>query len=228
MGANMHRVHLAGTARNATFNARAAAFLAEHRAAGQRELVLYHDGGEWADASAVAALVPGAKVTGLARSYLQLRTHTSPSSAGWRTVTSADDDTLQARPITAELLREGLRHADDLTEELCSESPSVEWFLTHEFGYCIQVEDAIAGFCTTEYTRGERCELGVNTIAAYRRRGVATLAAAVTLQAAHRRGIAEIGWHCWSSNAASLALARKLGFQPVTGYSVWLCSWDGR
>ena len=241
-GANAYRIHVAGTARNVAFNQRAASFLEERRAAGERELVIYHDGGEWGES--VSALLPGAKTTSPERRCLRLDRAApgasgTPSALGnpadpaaWRGHISSGDETFQVRPITAELLREGLRHTDDQTEELCSESPSVEWFLAHEFGFCVQEDDAIAGFCTTEYTRPARsggparCELGVNTVRAFRRRGVATLAAAATIQEAHRRGIVEIGWHCWATNAASIALAHKLGFQPAADYSVWLCTWD--
>ena len=212
------RVYLAGTAGNTAFNRAAAHLLTARRSKeGVSSQVLYHDGGEWA--ASVASLVPGAATSALGRRFLQL----GRLRVDWQSVVP---EGLHVRRIDAALLAEGLRHTAELVEEIGSESASVNDFLKKKFGFCVQQGDALLGFCCSEYNRPSACELGVVTLAPYRRQGVATLAVAATVEEALRRGIGEIGWHCWTSNAASLALAAKVGFEPVEEYAVWLCRWS--
>lgn len=110
-----------------------------------------------------------------------------------------------------------------LLAETQSEAPSVADFLQHRFGYCIQHGEAIVAWCLSEYNYGDRCELGIETLPHYQRRGLALAVAKATIAHAHRAGITEVGWHCWQRNRASSALARKLGFEKARDYSVWYC-----
>ncbi len=71
-----------------------------------------------------------------------------------------------------------------------------------------------------------RCELGIETLPAVQRRGLATVTALATIAHAQSVGIAEIGWHCWKRNMPSSGLARKLGFEHVADYPVWLCRFE--
>jgi ribosomal protein S18 acetylase RimI-like enzyme len=65
--------------------------------------------------------------------------------------------------------------------------------------------------CLPDVVAGERTEIGVWTHPAFRRRGLASAAARLTLAAARRQGISTAGWHCHASNRGSIALAKKLG-----------------
>lgn len=131
------------------------------------------------------------------------------------------------RPIDETLLSEtALANLQVLVAEIHSEAPSVADFLAHKFGYCLQHGQELAGWCLSEYNHGERCELGIETLPAFQRRGLATVTALATIAHAQSAGIAEIGWHCWKRNMPSIGLARKLGFEHVADYPVWHCRFE--
>lgn len=133
-------------------------------------------------------------------------------------------DGFTLRRIDAALVAESaLIHHQALLDEMQSESPSVEDFLTHKFGYCLQYGQELAGWCLSEYNHGDRCELGIETLPPFRRRGLALVTAAATIAHAQAQGMAAIGWHCWKSNIASSNLAQRLGFELVEEYPVWYC-----
>jgi RimJ/RimL family protein N-acetyltransferase len=119
-----------------------------------------------------------------------------------------------------------LQNLIDLTEEMRSERASVEDFLTHSFGVCIVHDAEIVGWCLSEYNSGQRCEVGIQTLPAYRRRGFATAMASAFIEHALDTGLTEIGWHCWVSNTPSIATARKVGFRKVKDYPVYLAWFD--
>jgi len=125
------------------------------------------------------------------------------------------------RPIDAALIAQThLENFDLLFEEIHSERSSVDEFLKHSFGVCALVSDTIAGLCTSEYNAGARCEVGIMTMEAYQRRGIATALAQALASEAASRGVSEIGWHCWAGNAGSVATALKAGFTPALEYRV--------
>lgn len=128
------------------------------------------------------------------------------------------------RQIDAALIAES-GHANHhlLMQELHSEAPSIEDFLRNRFGYCLQYGQEIVAWCLSEYNHGDRCELGIETLSAFRRRGLAMLTAKATLTHAQANGITTVGWHCWKHNVASSALAQKLDFELVEEYPVWYC-----
>jgi RimJ/RimL family protein N-acetyltransferase len=115
-----------------------------------------------------------------------------------------------------------LRNLPDLVEELQSERESVAAFLQHGFGVCAQIGDEIAGWCMSEYYTGPRLEIGIGTVEAYRRKGLAAAMASALIDPTLAHGYTEIGWHCWANNAASIAAARKLGLGKAAEYPVWL------
>jgi RimJ/RimL family protein N-acetyltransferase len=128
--------------------------------------------------------------------------------------------------IDQKLLLQGLDHTDYLLEELCSERPSVEDFLQKSFGFCVLTGRELAGWCLSEYNTGDRCEVGVATVEKYQRRGLGTAATLALVEHALSHGIRRIGWHCWSTNLASVALAQRAGFDLLQDYKVHLCVLD--
>jgi GNAT superfamily N-acetyltransferase len=209
LGHNPHRICVGGSADRDAFNRAAADLLAERR---RGAVIVYHDGGAWA--SSVASLVPGAETAIRQRRYLRM----GAPRVDWPT-----PDGVAIRRVDRALLDERLGGADELVEEIGSESPSVEAFLATKFGFAAQHGRDVVGFCLSEYNRPGRCELGVATLDPHRRRGVATALASATVAEARSFGFSEVGWHCWADNASSVGLALKLGFEVVTDYSVWLC-----
>jgi RimJ/RimL family protein N-acetyltransferase len=112
-----------------------------------------------------------------------------------------------------------------LLTEICSEAPSVDDFLQRRFGYYLQYGQELVAWCLSEYNHADHCELDIETVEAYQRRGLATATALATISHAQSQGITSIGWHCWKRNIPSINLALKLGFEKVEDYPVWHCRW---
>ena len=119
-----------------------------------------------------------------------------------------------------------LKNRDALIEEMCSERASVDEFLAKSFGVCLLHEDAIAGWCLSEYNSATGCEVGIATMEPYRRRGLATLMTWALVEIAQARGMTHIGWHCFANNTPSVATARRAGFEKVKDYPVILAWFD--
>ncbi len=91
--------------------------------------------------------------------------------------------------------------------------------LDHTIGYCLMrdevvVCEAIAGPITQGIA-----ELGIGTAETYRRQGLGTITAARTIQACEARGY-QAFWNAAQQNIASVALARRLGFQTEQPFHV--------
>ncbi|MGZ3677474.1 MAG: GNAT family N-acetyltransferase [Ktedonobacterales bacterium] len=133
-------------------------------------------------------------------------------------------DGFTLRQIDAALVAESaLANHQALLAEMQSEAPSVEDFLRSKFGYCLQHGHELIAWCLSEYNHGDRCELGIETLPSFHRRGLALVTAGATLAHAQAHGITTIGWHCWAHNVASSNLAQRLGFGLVEEYPVWYC-----
>jgi RimJ/RimL family protein N-acetyltransferase len=108
-----------------------------------------------------------------------------------------------------------------LLEEIHSESPSLERFFRQNFGFCAQDGQQLVAWCLAEYHSQGRYELGIETIEAYQRQGIATHLADTVIRHAFTQGASEIGWHCWAANTPSVATALKLGFEKALDYPVY-------
>lgn len=116
-----------------------------------------------------------------------------------------------------------LGHHSELLAEMQSEAPSVADFLAGRFGFCVQHDDELVAWCLSEYNHNDRCEVGIETLPAFQRRGLATATAQALIAHAHAQRIQTIGWHCLKRNLPSSSLALKLGFRKVADYPAWYC-----
>lgn len=137
----------------------------------------------------------------------------------WRVMTA---DGFSVLTVDRSLLEgKTLENLDDLKAEMQSERPSVEAFLEKSFGYCVRHENELVAWCLSEYNRGVRCEVGIETQEDYRRRGLATITTSALVERALKEGVTEIGWHCYSGNEASIATALAAGFEKVCEYPTY-------
>jgi GNAT superfamily N-acetyltransferase len=142
------------------------------------------------------------------------------SLSGWETKIPAG---LRVVPVTPELLAA----QPDQAGEAALFYGSPEAFLRHSLGFCVVDGETVASACTGVFVGGGEIEISIHTAEAYRRRGLAYLAAAAFIEASRQRGLNPI-WGCWPENLPSMQLARKLGFvedanQPVC---LWVDSPD--
>ena len=133
----------------------------------------------------------------------------------------------QLRPVDSQLVQDtSLKNLNLLLEELCSERVSVEDFLVKSFGFVAQQGNELAGWCLSEYNDAGRCEVGVATLGDYQRRGLGTMTTLTLLDQAARLGYHQVGWHCWSDNLPSAALARRSGLKLIHESQVYVCLFD--
>jgi GNAT superfamily N-acetyltransferase len=134
------------------------------------------------------------------------------------------DPIVVVAPIDQTLVEDAsVVNRDLLIDEIHSESPSLEYFFLQHFGYCALDGRQLVGWCLAEYHYQDRCELGIETIEAYQRQGIATHVASAVITRAFAEGATQIGWHCWASNIPSIATALKLGFHKEIDYPVVVC-----
>ena len=215
-----YRIYLAGAPTNPAFSRGFAALLHERYTPQAEEAkpvgrIITYTPGSWEDH--LPALFADIEAYRAQRQYYRLQVHapTSPPAlpAGFR-----------LRKVDAALVAEStLTNHQALLDEMCSETPSVADFLQRRFGYCLQYGQELVGWCLYEYNHANRCELGIETLPAFQRRGLAQATALATIAQAQSQGITSVGWDCWKNNIALSNLAQKLGFEKVEDYPVWFC-----
>ncbi len=119
-----------------------------------------------------------------------------------------------------------LLEADDLAQvaEVRAEVdwmwPTRERFYAHGFGVAAQLDGALIGWCTAEYVSQTQCGIGITTHPDYERQGVATALTAHFVTMCRQRGLAP-HWECARRNTASMRVAAKAGFIPITEARFW-------
>lgn len=96
-------------------------------------------------------------------------------------------------------------------------------FLEHAFGFATVHDNRAVSWSLVDCTHGARCEIGIQTEPDYRRRGLATVTVAATVDHALSHGYTEIGWQCNDDNAGSFGTAEKVGFRHVHNYTHYDC-----
>lgn len=217
---NQHRIYVAGSAEHSIVDEVIRTLFAQKRAvqAGDTdtyECLVYYPSESWEDA--LRLLLRDQEVFIGRRQFYRLR----EPHLEWR---DHLPEKMMVRRIDETLLADStLRNRERVIEEIHSESPSLEHFLRRCFGFCAQHGRELVGWCMAEYHYQTRYELGIETVEAYQRRGIATLTASAAIEHAFAEGATEIGWHCWTNNTASLATARKVGFEKAIDYPVCYC-----
>ncbi|HEY1817053.1 MAG TPA: GNAT family N-acetyltransferase [Kofleriaceae bacterium] len=105
-----------------------------------------------------------------------------------------------------------------LDEPLASE---LAWAHSRGPIWAAWVDGAPASFAYAPWRSAAWFDVSVDTLPAARQLGLGTIVAAALIRAERARGRDPV-WGANESNAASLALARHLGFQPID--ELWVCA----
>lgn len=219
-----HRCHLSGRPDNSLFNQDVRRIFLDEiypqgQARGELEFALYYSSPGWE--TAVQFILDGKDPIFDQRHYYEFHGLNDPA---WR---ERIPDGFFLQPVNAELLsQEGIAHLEDLRKETTSETPSLEFFLEKRFGFCLRSQNALAGWCLSEYNWAGRCEIGIETVEEYQRRGVAVITASALIEQALSCGYSRIGWDCWANNTASIRSALKIGFKKLHDYPVAFAWFD--
>lgn len=126
----------------------------------------------------------------------------------------------EVKRIDAALLGQPLQNLNVITRWIGNNWRSQQDFLDNGFGFCVVdvANQAMVSCCVADCVCGDQAEVGIKTDARYRRRALASAVVAATVEHCLRRGYREIGWHCVTSNAGSIATAQKVGFEKERDY----------
>jgi len=99
-------------------------------------------------------------------------------------------------------------------------------FLHRGFGFATLDENAddaarVVSWSLADCRSGDACEIGIHTAEPYRRRRLATLTAAATVEYALSNGFSTVGWQCSEDNLGSIGTAEKVGFERERDYTLW-------
>lgn len=103
---------------------------------------------------------------------------------------------------------------------------SIDHFMHRGFGFCMLHGKEVVSWCVADCASGDACEIGIHTRSDYRRRGLATLTAAATVDYCFSNGFRSIGWHCNEDNLGSRGVAEKVGFELERKYLQYYCMFN--
>ena len=125
----------------------------------------------------------------------------------------------QVHRISDELLRTpGLEVPDHVTEWMTTNWGSVPAFMKRGFGFCTVYGSRIVSWSVADCVSADACEIGIHTLEAHRRQGLATLTATAAVDHALASGLRQVGWHCDEYNLGSIRVAEKAGFRLERKY----------
>ncbi|MFP7233209.1 GNAT family N-acetyltransferase [Bacillus subtilis] len=97
---------------------------------------------------------------------------------------------------------------------------SATHFLGNGFGFAVVHGDHVVSECTSIFLGNNRAEMDIYTLEEYRGMGLAYCAGSKFIEYCLENGVTP-SWDCDVCNNSSIALAAKLGFKPVTEYSIY-------
>jgi len=115
---------------------------------------------------------------------------------------------------------------DDPDKLIDPETVQIAWgsldnFLDHGAGFYVTHNGTLVSRCIADCRSGDQIDIGVETSPTHRRKGLAAIAAAATVEYCFRRGYGKVGWHCNAINVASWKTAEKVGFERQQEYTYY-------
>jgi RimJ/RimL family protein N-acetyltransferase len=136
-------------------------------------------------------------------------------------------DGYSVHPIDGYLLEQsGVKIPDHVHEWIGANWGNREYFFQHGFGFGLVHEQQVVSWSVADCVSGSRCEIGIHTLPEYRRRGLATIMVAATVDFCFSQGGTSVGWHCNANNVGSWKTAEKAGFVKERDYVFYLSIFD--
>lgn len=123
------------------------------------------------------------------------------------------------REISESLLGGSLENSEGVIDEVSQMWGSPQRFLQDGFGFCAVQKNVIAGWCTAEYRSQNACGVGIETVEAYQKQGIATAMAAEMVKKCRQVDVTP-HWDSWKRNTPSVRVAEKCGFEKIRDYDV--------
>jgi len=133
----------------------------------------------------------------------------------------------EVRRLDAELLGDAAVSIPDHARGWISGNwGSEDAFLRLGFGFGTLHGHDVVSWCIADCVSGDRCEVGIHTAEAHRRRGLAACTAAAAVEHALQSGFVSVGWHCDEENEGSWRTAERAGFVHDRDYTFRFCFFD--
>jgi len=98
---------------------------------------------------------------------------------------------------------------------------TVDNYLEHGISFAVLYEGEMVAWCTPDCWAGGQMDVGIMTHQAHRRQGLASIAAAATVEECFKQGFSAVGWHCNAENIGSWKTAEKVGFERQRAYAYY-------
>jgi GNAT superfamily N-acetyltransferase len=103
---------------------------------------------------------------------------------------------------------------------------SLDNFFNRGVSFCALHENQVVAWCTPDCVADDRIDVGIFTDPEHRRRGLASIAVAATVEHCLSSGFSAVGWHCNAENVASWKTAEKVGFVRNREYAYFYYMYD--
>jgi GNAT superfamily N-acetyltransferase len=103
---------------------------------------------------------------------------------------------------------------------------TMENFWAQGVSFCIVHEQQVVSWCTCDCATRDQIDVGIVTHPSYRRRGLAAIAVAATVEHCLSHGFSMVGWHCNAQNVGSWKTAEKVGFERNREYIYYYYMYD--
>ncbi len=120
----------------------------------------------------------------------------------------------------------GKNSPDHIDRFISTTWESFENFEKWGFGLCTIHENKLVSYSLCDCISAKTCEIGIQTVEEYRRRGFATITAAAAVEHALSNGFDVVGWHTDGHNHGSIGTAEKVGFVKERDYEQYICMFN--
>jgi RimJ/RimL family protein N-acetyltransferase len=101
-----------------------------------------------------------------------------------------------------------------------------ENFFSKGISFAVLHGHEVVAWCTPDCIAGDRIDVGIITHRPHRRRGLASVAVAATVEYCLSHGFSAVGWHCNAINVSSWKTAEKVGFERHREYVYYYYMYD--
>lgn len=129
-------------------------------------------------------------------------------------------DGFELRKINQEIFYDKkIKNINFLSLEIQRWWNSTEEYLNKTFGYCIMFDNKIVSYCICNFSHGDICTIGIETLDEFRRNGLSQVATEAFVENCLDNQLIP-HWECMESNLPSRALAEKLKFNRDSIYTL--------
>jgi len=121
----------------------------------------------------------------------------------------------EIRPLDRSLMQSDVTLHPSVEQWMMHNYGSQDAFLDHGAGSVAVHDSSVVAWCIADSVVADLSDIGVETVEAHRRRGLAYCATCLTVEQLLARGIQTIGWHCGAWNEPSIRTAEQAGFRRI-------------